>query len=51
MDRSAFSRARGSRTYQVPPDSVLLYEAKLVSINGITDPNVRREDLPDEQRF
>ena len=43
--------ARGSRTYQVPPDSVLLYEAKLVSINGITDPNVRREDLPDEQRF
>ena len=43
--------SRGSRTYGVPPDAVLLYDVKLVSINGQTDPGLRREDLPDEQRF
>ena len=43
--------ARGSRTYGVPPASALVYQVKLLSINGVVDPLVRREDVPDEQRF
>ena len=43
--------ARGSRTYGVPPNAVLVYETKLVSINGVRDRNIRREELADEQRY
>ena len=43
--------ARGSRAYGVPPDAALTYDARLVSINGVTNPSTRREDVPDEQRY
>jgi len=43
--------ARGSRTYGVPPDAVLEYRVKLLSINMQTDPRTRRVDVDDEQRF
>jgi len=43
--------ARGSKTYGVKPGATLIFDATLVSINGQTGPKLRREDLPDEQRF
>ena len=42
---------RGSKTYSVPPNAPLEYTVKLVSINMQTDPNVKRVDIDDEQRF
>ena len=35
----------------MPPDATLEFDVALVSINGQVDPKVRREDLPDEQRY
>ena len=37
--------------YGVPPDAELEYRLRLVSINMVTDPMARREELDDEQRF
>lgn len=48
--RMGFGR-RGSKLYGVPPDAALQYRVKLLGINQQRDPMVRREDLPDEQRF
>lgn len=41
----------GSRVFKVPPAATLVYDARLVSINGATDPSARRSEMPDEQRF
>eukprot|EP00966_Prymnesium_polylepis_P276962 6399031-Prymnesium_polylepis.1 len=41
--------ARGSRIFEVPPGAALSYQLRMVSINGQTDPAVRRSELPDEQ--
>ena len=43
--------ARGSRTFGVPPDATLIYETKLISINGATDATSRREDVEGERRY
>ena len=43
--------SRGSKVYGVPPDAVLEYTVKLVSINSRYDANARRADIDDEQRF
>jgi len=43
--------SRGSKAFLVPPDSVLEYRVRLVSINAQTDAKVSRAELADEQRF
>lgn len=42
---------RGSKTFGIPPGSTLVFDVTLVSINGQTDPALRREDVADERRF
>ena len=42
---------RGSRAFEVPPDSFLEYTVTMRAINLQEDPNVRRRDLDDERRF
>jgi len=43
--------SRGSKLYGVPADTPLVYEVRLLSINGVADAKARREDIPDEQRY
>ena len=42
---------RGSKAFEVPPDSFLEYTVTMRAINLQEDPNVRRRDLDDERRF